>query len=278
MLDDALDYIGWQMSAVVIDGGLVHYEAFGRGKPVLFLHGWLGSWRYWMRTMEAVSDKNRTYALDLWGFGDSDKSKPRYGVSNYVALIDDFVSDMGIRDAPIIGHALGATIALEYAVRYPDRVKKVMAVSLPMGAESINRKLMDFVNTSVVSKVMWWRQITYKEVQKELEKASKDAVTASMQSVAETDVNSRIESIHQLQDSMLLSVYGEKDDIIDPNMSNDIDNKYKQNIRRIILNESKHFPMLDEAAKFNRLLKDFLDVQGDLSILELKEEWRRRHR
>jgi len=55
------------MSAVVLDGGIVHYEAFGRGKPILFLHGWLGSWRYWMPTMEAVSDKNRTYALDLWG-------------------------------------------------------------------------------------------------------------------------------------------------------------------------------------------------------------------
>jgi hypothetical protein len=36
--------------------------------------------------------------------------------------------------------------------------------------------------------------------------------------------------------------------------------------------------MLDEAAKFNRLLKDFLDVEDDLSVLELKEEWRRRER
>src|SRR5512134_975842 len=129
------------MSAVVIDGGLVHYEAFGRGRPVLFLHGWLGSWRYWMSTMEAVSDKHRTYALDLWGFGDSDKSKPRYTVQDYIALVHDFVSDMGIRNAPIIGHALGASVALEYAVRYSDSISKVMAVSLPMNPDCINRKL-----------------------------------------------------------------------------------------------------------------------------------------
>ncbi|HET9433568.1 MAG TPA: alpha/beta fold hydrolase, partial [Chitinophagaceae bacterium] len=60
------------MSALIIDGDVVHYEAFGRGKPVLFIHGWLGSWRYWVPTMQAISDKYRAYALDLWGFGDSD--------------------------------------------------------------------------------------------------------------------------------------------------------------------------------------------------------------
>ncbi|MDM8519134.1 alpha/beta hydrolase [Anaerolineales bacterium HSG6] len=269
------------MSAVVIDGGLVHYEAFGRGRPVLFLHGWLGSWRYWMRTMESISDKNRTYALDLWGFGDSDKSKSRYSVSNYVALVDDFVNDMGIREAPIVGHALGASVALEYAVRYPDRAKKIMAISLPVGANSISRKLLDFTETSVVSRMMWWRQrIVHKEVEKELEKASKDAINISMQSVAELDIHSRIQSIDQLQDSMLLTVYGEKDDIIDPDTTGDINNGWiydNRNIRRIILNESKHFPMLDEASKFNRLLKDFLEGD-DLSNIELKEEWKRRHR
>jgi hypothetical protein len=36
--------------------------------------------------------------------------------------------------------------------------------------------------------------------------------------------------------------------------------------------------MLDEASKFHRLLLDFLEVEGDLSVLELKEEWRRRTR
>jgi pimeloyl-ACP methyl ester carboxylesterase len=265
------------MSAVVIDGGLVHYEAFGRGRPVLFLHGWLGSWRYWMSTMEAVSDKHRTYALDLWGFGDSDKSKPRYTVSDYIALVHDFVSDMGIRNAPIIGHALGASVALEYAVRYPDSISKVMAVSLPMNPDCINRKLIDFANNSVIAKMMWWRQITHKEVQKEAEKAGEGAISQSIQSVAKVDVKSHIQSLSQLESSMLLAVYGEKDDVIDPTPTRDFNGNWR-NIRQIGLSDSKHFPMLDEAAKFNRLLKDFLDVENDLSVLELKEEWRRRTR
>ncbi len=265
------------MSAVVIDGGLVHYEAFGRGKPVLFLHGWLGSWRYWMSTMEAISDKNRTYALDLWGFGDSDKSRPRYSVSDYVSLVDNFVTNMGIHNAPLIGHALGSCVALEYAARYPERTKKIMAVSLAMNADCINRKLIDFANNSVMAKMMWWRQISYKEVQKEAEKAGDGAITLSLQSVAQVDVRHHLEVISRRQEAMLLAVYGEKDDVIDPGPTRSLDGNWL-NIRPIGLADSKHFPMLDEATKFHRLLKDFLDVENDLSLLELKEEWRRRTR
>src|SRR6185503_14010694 len=169
-------------------------EAFGRGRPVLFLHGWLGSWRYWMPTMEAVSDKHRTYALDLWGFGDSDKSKSRYTVLDYVDLVHDFVENMGICDAPIIVHALGASVALEYATQYADSVKKVMTVSLAMNPDCINRKLIDFANNSVIAKMMWWRQITYKEVQKEAEKAGEGVISTSIQSVTQVDVKSHLQN------------------------------------------------------------------------------------
>jgi pimeloyl-ACP methyl ester carboxylesterase len=266
------------MSAVVIDGGLVHYEAFGRGKPVLFLHGWLGSWRYWMPTMEAISDRYRTYALDLWGFGDSDKSKARYQISDYVALVNNFIDNMGIREAPIIGHSLGATIALEYAARYPDRTRKVMTVSLPMTSDSISRKLIEFTNKSVMSRVLWWRQSTYKEVEKEAEKTAEGAIAASVQSVTQIDIKSRIQMIATSGDSMLLTVYGEKDDMIDPGPNRELNGNDWRNIRPIGLSDAKHFPMLDDSAKFTRLLQDFLDVTDDLSVLELKEEWRRRTR
>ena len=72
------------MSAIVIENSLVHYEVIGRGKPIIFLHGWLGSWRYWMGTMEALARRYRCYALDFWGFGDSDKSRLNCTVSDYL--------------------------------------------------------------------------------------------------------------------------------------------------------------------------------------------------
>jgi pimeloyl-ACP methyl ester carboxylesterase len=230
-----------------------------------------------MPTMEAVSDKYRTYALDLWGFGDSDKSRPRYEVADYVALLSNFTENMGIREAPIIGHALGASVALEFAVRHPDRSRKVMAVSLPMNPDCINRKLIDFANNSMMAKMLWWRQISYKEVQKEAQKTAEGAINISVQSVAQLDVKGRIELVAQSTDAQLLVVFGEKDDMVDPDPTRELNGNWR-NIRQIGLSDSKHFPMLDEAAKFNRLLQDFLDAQEDLSALELKDEWRRRTR
>jgi pimeloyl-ACP methyl ester carboxylesterase len=50
------------------------------------------------------------------------------------------------------------------------------------------------------------------------------------------------------------------------------------NVRAISLDGAQHFPMLEEQNKFNRLLKEFLDVGDDLGSLELKEEWQRRLR
>jgi pimeloyl-ACP methyl ester carboxylesterase len=233
--------------------------------------------------MEAISDKNRTFAIDLWGFGDSDKTQTRYQVHDYVDLINKFVENRGMNDTPLtmVGHALGAVVMLEYASIFPERVRRLMAVSLPMRAECINEKLLASSNNSVMSKMLWWRQqAVHKEVEKETEKTQPIAISTSLESVKsieeEIDTFSRVQNLGQ-KGAIFLAVYGEKDEVIDPTPTRDLDNRWP-NIRPIGLSESKHFPMLDEASKFQRLLKDFLEVESDLSALELKEEWRRRTR
>ncbi len=265
------------MSATVINGGLVHYEAFGRGRPVIFIHGWLGSWRYWMPTMEALSADYRAYALDLWGFGDSDKSQERYSVSDYTNLLSDFMEGMGIVQASLVGHALGATVALRFAIMYPDRVYRLATVSLPVTPAAISGRLLDFANNSPLAKMLWWRQITHKEVQQETEKMAENVIPLSVQSVAEVDTQTLIQQVPHLT----LAVYGEKDNVVDPVPVRAL-NSQRANVRPIGLADSKHFPMLEETNKFNRLLKDFLEVADNdlsaLSSLELKEEWKRRTR
>jgi pimeloyl-ACP methyl ester carboxylesterase len=263
------------MSATVIGGGLVHYEAFGRGRPVVFIHGWLGSWRYWMRTMEALSSDYRAYALDLWGFGDSDKSQERYSVADYTNLLGDFMDGIGIAgQVSLVGHALGATVALRFAFLYPERVYRLATVSLPINATAISGRLLDFASNSPLAKMFWWRQITHKEVQQEAEKMADNVISLSVQSVAEVDTQTLIQQVPQLT----LAVYGEKDNVVDPVPVRAL-NGQRANVRPIGMADSKHFPMLEETNKFNRLLKDFLEVgDNDLSALELKEEWKRRTR
>ncbi|MFQ3535393.1 MAG: alpha/beta hydrolase [Aggregatilineales bacterium] len=120
------------MSAITIENDLVHYEALGRGRPVILVHGWLGSWRYWVPTMQHLSGKYRAYALDLWGFGDSGKDITKYAVRDQVNMLFKFFENMGIRKAVLVGHSLGAAVCLNFARQYPEFTHRLFLISPPL--------------------------------------------------------------------------------------------------------------------------------------------------
>jgi pimeloyl-ACP methyl ester carboxylesterase len=120
------------MSAITIEGDLVHYEVLGRGRPVVLIHGWLGSWRYWVPTLQQLQSKFRVYALDLLGFGDSSKNPQRYSVEHQLHMLSEFTQELGIPKTAMVGHGLGALFAAEFARRYADRVPRLILVSPPL--------------------------------------------------------------------------------------------------------------------------------------------------
>ncbi len=120
------------MSAINIGGELIHYEVLGRGRPVVLIHSWLGSWRYWVPTMQNLQSKYRVYALDLHGFGDTSKNPAKYTLDNQVKLLVDFLGAMAIPKTAIIGHGLGAWVTAEFARLYPDTAPRIMLISAPL--------------------------------------------------------------------------------------------------------------------------------------------------
>ncbi|HRF94259.1 MAG TPA: alpha/beta hydrolase [Aggregatilineales bacterium] len=121
------------MSAITVGSDLVHYEVLGRGgRPVILVHGWLGSWRYWIPTMRQLQLKYRVYAIDLFGFGDSSKNPERYTINQQIELLDDFMKQLGIPKAAFLAHGLGAHVAIEFAKQYPDRVARMLLSSAPV--------------------------------------------------------------------------------------------------------------------------------------------------
>ena len=92
------------MSSIVTDQGIVHYETYGRGRPVLLLHGWLGSWALWRDTIEVLGREFKTYSLDFWGFGASNPIEEdlNFSVENFVELVHQFMH--GEPDGPVPFH------------------------------------------------------------------------------------------------------------------------------------------------------------------------------
>ncbi|MDZ4770158.1 MAG: alpha/beta hydrolase [Chloroflexota bacterium] len=121
------------MSAITSDhGGIIHYEPFGQGRPVVLVHSWVGSWRYMASLAQVLAIKFRVYAIDLFGFGDSARKPTHYTLEHQLALLEDFMDRMGIQKTAMIGHGLGAVLATEFVRRHPDKVPRTLLVSAPL--------------------------------------------------------------------------------------------------------------------------------------------------
>lgn len=120
------------MSAIVVNGELVHYEVLGRGRPVVLLHGMLGSWRYWVPLLQRLQQSYRLYAIDLFGFGDSARNPDHFTLERQVDLVKAVMDELGLPKAAFIGHGLGALVATEFARRYPDHAARLMLVNAPL--------------------------------------------------------------------------------------------------------------------------------------------------
>ena len=129
------------MASLVTEQGIVHYEAYGRGRPVLLLHGWLNSWAIWRPTVELLGKEFRLYALDFLGFGESGSQTEKtenFSVSNFVLMVNEFMDRMAIKKAPLVGHSMGGTVSLSTAIQFPDKVVKVIVVGSPVNGTSLS--------------------------------------------------------------------------------------------------------------------------------------------
>ncbi len=262
------------MSAIIIENEIVHYEVLGRGRPLIFVHGWVGSWRYWVPTMQSVSSAYRAYALDLWGFGDTSKSNSRYTLQEQVNLLERFLEEMGIGKIALIGHGLGAIVALLYVRQFPHLVDRVMAIGYPMRENALNKRL----TTSPPEELEKWLLAgtpLSDMARLEARKTDAQAIVHSILNLQELDLKGLSREVN----IPCLFVHGLNDPAIMVPNGNKIE-AFAENFHLVIFENSGHYPMLSQPNKFNRLLNDFLALDSGESPrnLQLKDEWKRRVR
>ncbi len=262
------------MSAILLNKAIVHYEALGRGRPIVFLYGWVGSWRYWISSMQVASTSYRAYALDLFGYGDTTHDPQCYSLEKQAALLTGFLDEMGIGKIAIVGHGLGALVGFYFAAQQPGSVDRIMAVSSPLDTASIHSRL----RTASAAELVDWLSSRTSEALAALSDAGKSDPLAVAASMSSFQANGLFHDFRSVNVPCLL-VYGSNDPSIRaPLVDTAVD--LGSHVHQINLEESGHFPMIDESAKFNRLLTDFLALEPGMSPqeLQLKEEWKRRVR
>jgi pimeloyl-ACP methyl ester carboxylesterase len=261
------------VSTITTDQGIVHYQVFGRGRPVILLHGWLGSWGLWQETMRYLSKDYRTYAMDFWGFGESGKKRETYSISDFVSLVDQFMEQLGIVKAPVIGHSMGGTVSMAFAIHYPHRVTKVGVIGSPIKGNSL-AILLKLAGYPFIAKVVFsslWAlklgiriaapMITKDKrwpdmISADLSRTTLESFLLSIKSLRKTDLTGELENIQV----PILGMFGARDNIVSPRQKDVLQREALHSTIAYFLTAG-HFPMLDEPESFMKTLKDFLDEE-----------------
>jgi pimeloyl-ACP methyl ester carboxylesterase len=111
-----------------VDGLALHYVVVGRGPAVVLLHGLGGFAQSWRYTLDVLSARATVFALDLPGFGRSAKPRTIYRLGYFASALHGFLDAMGVAQASLVGHSLGASVAVTYALTHPARVERLALV------------------------------------------------------------------------------------------------------------------------------------------------------
>ncbi len=105
----------------------MYYEIHGEGEPLVLIHGILDI-SGWSNQIPTLSQRYRVVAFDNRGVGRTDSTEPPYTTAGMADDTVGLLDVLGIDQAHIVGYSLGGAIALELAIKYPERVKNLILV------------------------------------------------------------------------------------------------------------------------------------------------------
>src|SRR5262245_37812146 len=123
----------YDLLSVSVDGAEVAYAQQGRLAlpPLVMLHGWAASHKFWKYCFSAFSPRWRVVAPDLVGFGISEKPDRDYTLEGYASWLGKSLDSLKLDRVTLVAHSMGATVALLYALQNPGRIQKLV-VSNPV--------------------------------------------------------------------------------------------------------------------------------------------------
>ncbi|QCG90119.1 alpha/beta fold hydrolase [Azospirillum sp. TSH100] len=101
----------------------------GRGAPLVFIHGVGLCKEVWEPQIAAFAGTRRVIVYDMLGHGASGLEAVDGGLDAFVAQLARLLDDLGIDAADIVGHSMGALVALGFAVAHPERVRRLVALN-----------------------------------------------------------------------------------------------------------------------------------------------------
>ncbi len=117
----------------------LHYRDLGQGTPFVILHGLFGLLDNWQTLAKFWSQKYHVYLVDLRNHGRS----PHSNEFNYDLMVEDlaeFITEHQLQNPVVMGHSMGGKVAMNFALRYPEQVSKLIVVDIAPRAYPVHHQ------------------------------------------------------------------------------------------------------------------------------------------
>jgi pimeloyl-ACP methyl ester carboxylesterase len=258
----------YDLLSVSVDGAEVAYAQQGRVAlpPLVLLHGWAASHKFWKYCFSAFSPRWRVIAPDMAGFGLSEKPDRDYSLEGLTSWLGKFLDALRLDRVTLVGHSMGGTIALLYALQNPGRIRK-LAVSNPVivGRTAFSGRNRFCMNPGIrrllfhLAKIGPIRRWVAKDfttigpldddLAADVTKGTYRSMFGSLLSVRDADLRDRLSSLSV----PTLSIGTDLDQLVAPEQYTLFPAQKQARI-----SSSGHIPMIERPEEFNRVLNDFL--------------------
>lgn len=161
---------------VVVPDGEIYFESIGKGEPLILIHAGFSDRRDWKHQIGDFEKKFNTIVYDQRGFGNSSVLLKAFSPADDLKALMDYLK---ITKAVLVGHSLGGTIALDFALQYPERVSALVLLAPGLNGYSWSKEYLEWM------KVMWGTP--------QPDKMTKQYLSASFYSVAMSDPKIKLE-------------------------------------------------------------------------------------
>ena len=263
------------------EGFKIRYDEYGKDNQrlVLFIHGLGSSPIVWRDIPQALSLYFHTIAIDLIGFGESDKPHLDYTIAYFARFIENFLTQIGLKDKEkiiIIGHSLGGYIAIEYAIKNKIHIEKLVLIDSSGMLEKPTALLEQYLDAAMETE----HNLRYHKIKMVFENllavpsrlvpiivdlfisviekpGAKHAFASAFRNSTTTTID--LERLKLIQDIPCLIIWGEKDNLIPVSHLN----KFRQILKYaklMVVADAGHSPFVEKTAiVYQRLLTFLID-------------------
>ena len=248
------------------DGIPIAYDSVGSGDPALVLvHGWSCDRSYWRHQANAFANRHRVVTIDLAGHGESGDGRASWTMPSFGEDVVAVVDDLGLASLVLVGHSMGGDVIVESALRLGDRVAGLVWVDTydELTTPQTDEQVQAFVEPFREDFVATTRAFVSGMFPPD---AAADLVLAIASDMSAAPPHIALDALYHAMSNdgpvmRALPQLAVPIVAINPDYEpTDVESLRAYGVETVIASGVGHYPMLEDADQFNRLLAGVLDT------------------